>query len=84
MDVPSPIRDPCRTRICAEESLESLGPSRDKGPRALLDRHGDAVGVLEPVGAAPPYPAPAAPAAPAPCERDFGHRDGQHELVKES
>ena len=34
--------------------------------RTLLDRHGDAVADPEPVGAAPPYPAPAAPAALAP------------------
>ena len=79
MDAPSLIREPCRTRNCAEESSESFGRSIDKGPMALLDRHDDAVAARNLSGLRPPYPAPAAPAVLAPSERDFGNRDGAHE-----
>ena len=79
MDAHSLIREPCRTRNCAEESSESFSRSIDKGPRALLDRHDDAVADPEPVGAAPPLPRPRSPGSPGSSERDFGHRDGQHE-----
>ena len=64
MDARSLIGEPCRARNCAEQSLESLVRQWQEA-RALLDRHGDAVADPEPVGAAPPYPAPAAPAAQA-------------------
>jgi hypothetical protein len=62
MDALPLIRDPCGTRNCAQESLESLGRPE---AGALLDRHGHAVADRTCRGCAP-LPRPRSPGSPGP------------------